>query len=611
VLLAWVALWSSSCQTTPATSKAPNASSRLAKDLIGTWVLVDNEMPYAVRLKFFTGRYWTITEADPVTGLTTFHIGGTYTLDGDRYTETIEYANPTTSNLINQTFQFTIKTEGDTLTQTGIGNPWTETWKRAVPERTSGAPKSITVQVEDGTGAPLSNVTVVCVDGSTNAWLEGTVIKGGSRKFQTDNQGRFVFAIQYTNLFFMVSTDAGFGLGQSRFLFNDPLLVVEPWGRIEGTRVNRGRPVTNQQLSLEMDWLCLNNEISTRDRIGVFDKTTTDSGGRFVFPHVPPIGLRLYEARRSKENWLFPLGHLAVQPGQVKQLQVTTNGRDVTGRLEAADGLPPNLDLKSSRLHLTQLKPASHQHAFIPLTPKEFDTPQKRTAWWEARYESEGSQVAASPRDKEGTALTVQSNGWFTSDIQIAPGRYRATGSLMKDGKRLGMVDQYVDVPEGDKNTDSPYDLGKIILKPAPALQAGDVAPDVKTETLDNKPLKLSDFRGRYVLLDFWATWCGPCRAETPNLKNVYDSFGKDRRFVMISLSLDEDRKEPKGYVEANKVGWTQAFLGDWDQDKVTKAFDIDSIPSIWLIGPDGKIVAKGLRGGKIRDAVAAALGSK
>jgi hypothetical protein len=109
----------------------------LATNLLGTWILVGKpgeigEPPKAGgRLKFFTGRHWVITQADPETGVTIFHHGGTYTLNDDKYAETIEYANENTKELIKQTFQFTIKVEGDTLTQIGIGNPWTEVWKRA------------------------------------------------------------------------------------------------------------------------------------------------------------------------------------------------------------------------------------------------------------------------------------------------------------------------------------------------------------------------------------------------------------------------------------------------------------------------------------------------
>jgi hypothetical protein len=116
---------------------AAAAASQLAKDLIGTWVLVGRpgevgEAPATGgRFKFFTGRHWTITQADPKTGVTIFHHGGTYALKGNEYLETVEYANESTTNLIGQTFKFTIKVEGDSFTQTGVGNPWTEVWKRA------------------------------------------------------------------------------------------------------------------------------------------------------------------------------------------------------------------------------------------------------------------------------------------------------------------------------------------------------------------------------------------------------------------------------------------------------------------------------------------------
>jgi len=113
-----------------------SAASKLAKDLIGTWVLVGTpdevgEPPAAGgRLKFRTGRHWLITEADPKTGVVIYHHGGTYTLDGDEYAEKIEYANKNTEQLIKQTLKFKIKVERDTYTQIGVGNPYSEVWKR-------------------------------------------------------------------------------------------------------------------------------------------------------------------------------------------------------------------------------------------------------------------------------------------------------------------------------------------------------------------------------------------------------------------------------------------------------------------------------------------------
>ncbi|OWK45007.1 hypothetical protein FRUB_01338 [Fimbriiglobus ruber] len=109
----------------------------LAKNLIGTWVLVGTpdkvgEVPKAGgRLKFFTGKHWIITQAAPDTGKVIFHHGGTYTLDGDIYAGTIEYANESTAELIKKTHKFKIKVEGDTYTQIAVdGNPFSEVWKR-------------------------------------------------------------------------------------------------------------------------------------------------------------------------------------------------------------------------------------------------------------------------------------------------------------------------------------------------------------------------------------------------------------------------------------------------------------------------------------------------
>src|SRR6516164_6131262 len=112
------------------------ATNKLAHDLVGAWALAgapgEEKDPPAKggRLKFITDKCWTVTEADPDTGLVVFHHGGTFTLDDDKYSESIVYANESTKDLIGKTLHFKLKVDGDTLTQEGIDNSFNEVWKR-------------------------------------------------------------------------------------------------------------------------------------------------------------------------------------------------------------------------------------------------------------------------------------------------------------------------------------------------------------------------------------------------------------------------------------------------------------------------------------------------
>ncbi|MFO0951704.1 MAG: carboxypeptidase regulatory-like domain-containing protein [Isosphaeraceae bacterium] len=143
---------------------------------------------------------------------------------------------------------------------------------------------------------------------------------------------------------------------------------------------------------------------------------------------------------------------------------------------------------------------------------------------------------------------------------------------------------------------------------PAVVLKVGAVAPKVEAETIQGKKFSLQELRGKFVLLDFWATWCGPCVAELPNLHSVHEAFGDHPKFVMVSLSLDDSKEVVSKFLKDRDEPWTQVFLGDWTTDPVTKAYGVEGIPSIFLIDPDGKIVARDLRGTGIKAAVAKAL---
>jgi peroxiredoxin len=171
---------------------------------------------------------------------------------------------------------------------------------------------------------------------------------------------------------------------------------------------------------------------------------------------------------------------------------------------------------------------------------------------------------------------------------------------------------QFVDVNAG-QTPGAPlaeFDFEKVEVPTQKGLKPGDTAPPFEVKTVDGHPLRLVGFRGKYVLLDFWATWCGPCVGETPYLKATYDAYGAKSNFVMIGLSLDDAVSAPVTYARKNNIKWIQGFLGAWEESTVTKTYGVDGIPSIFLIDPEGKIIERDLRGEAIDAAVGRAVGN-
>jgi thiol-disulfide isomerase/thioredoxin len=112
------------------------------------------------------------------------------------------------------------------------------------------------------------------------------------------------------------------------------------------------------------------------------------------------------------------------------------------------------------------------------------------------------------------------------------------------------------------------------------------------------KPVTLSAFRGKYVLVDFWASWCGPCRMENPNVVSAYAKY-HPKGFDILSVSLDRagDKDKWLKAIYADRLAWTHVSDLQFWQNAVAVQYGVGSIPQNFLIDPQGKIVAKGLRG--------------
>jgi thiol-disulfide isomerase/thioredoxin len=102
--------------------------------------------------------------------------------------------------------------------------------------------------------------------------------------------------------------------------------------------------------------------------------------------------------------------------------------------------------------------------------------------------------------------------------------------------------------------------------------------------------LSLAGLRGKYVLLNFWSTTCGPCIEEVPDLQKTYERFKNDDRVVMISLALDSSERKVKAFVKGHKMLWRQAILPGEFNDPVARAFKVSAIPTTLIIGRDGKL---------------------
>jgi protocatechuate 3,4-dioxygenase beta subunit len=475
-------------------------------------------------------------------------------------------------------------------------------------------------------GSPAVAAALVLIEKGESAYLDnGVQVRGSggsSDMVRSDAQGRFEFTPKLEPDKIFVSHPEGFAEAKVANVQKGDKIKLQKWGRLKGLMRVGEAPEPGTTVRLQQNYSPVPDEDGRGSSFSFYLKADPDADGTFAFDKVPPGEHRIaLEYHFKDDRYETPLSHgrlVEVKPGETAEVTLGGSGRRIQGHVNLTGGTHADVDWKRDVHRLTLVLPP------IPGQPVNaggnFPPGQEPLVFLgaitrQAAPAIDPKVMRERQRAERMYVLLFDTNGNFHVD-NVPPGKYQLMlnptdpeDDYYNNRRSIGAMNKEIVVPdEKNAKVNAPFDIGGVDLAIQPRLRIGRTVPSFEGKTSDGKTIKLSDFRGKMVVLHFWGLQLGYNTTELTALKEIHASYGTSGKVVILGCNLDADAKNAEQFAQRQGLTWTQIYLGQWNTTPIPAMFGINGSSACVIVDAEGKLASGNFRGTAVRSMVANAL---